>query len=772
MLFFFWIVAGIVLAASVLGLIFRARLREEQVWEELVDPNAPASAVQPERQREPDEHTDPGGKEMNTSTPTPTSHSPRDFDQRRTSRIERLVPLLIVGTNPRGETFQERTSAVAMNLHGCRYSSRHEYAPKSWVTLQITGTDGANSHGVRARVCSVLSPRTPRELCQVGVELEIPGNVWGIPAPPEDWQRLLGISNSGARAAAAVAPALDPAAPPNSFLEGQAAPAERRAEVTVFPGSPAPAAATEAEVSPATDPAPTEVKRVVVTVEQLLQTLQGKLQIAADKAVQTSLSTQFDEALKIALGKIEDSCEATLLQTEESSSVRLAEAQNLWEKELVIYRNRAEEIARRIETLTTNSHQALSETQKFVARFANETAPQLRARINDSFGRAGNEFEAKVAQVSQQHLAEISQSTQLAAREARSQLEESIAEVRSLLSATGGGTSQERIESLLHSFKEETLNHLEERLGDLHRGFGMEHDLTRHRVDEIARELEGLADVRALLANVNAGVPQDRLDSLLNSSREQILSQLEWRLGEVSGHYEQLLGQAGNRADELAQKVEKLSAETSEHLTETRSLAERASRELRPQDLSAIEQSVSHATKEFESAAARVSDRQLVRLMEQKQAVSQEIFLELEARASEARALLQKAANGALEEFQRRVELQVDLMLAEAKESVASSLASLDAESRSAVEARRHALEADVARAAEQSTMEFRSGIKAFLYSCLVAAVGAVDQHAQTTLAGLSGNPSSLPGALDTSGSSSPSSDNPPSQPKTSSRSE
>src|ERR1700736_4901011 len=99
MLLFFWIVAGTILAALVFGLIFRARLREEQVWEKLVDPNAPSSAVQSERQRESDEHPDPRGEQMNAFTPTPTSHSPRQVDQRRTSRIERSVPLLILGTN-------------------------------------------------------------------------------------------------------------------------------------------------------------------------------------------------------------------------------------------------------------------------------------------------------------------------------------------------------------------------------------------------------------------------------------------------------------------------------------------------------------------------------------------------------------------------------------------------------------------------------------------------------------------------------------------------
>jgi len=770
---FFWIALGTTLAALLIRWILRSRLREEQAWKKFVDSNAPPYVFQSKDQRDADAHRNPQGEAMNTPTPMPTSRSPHDGDLRRSSRIDRPVPLLILGTNRRGETFQEKTSAVSVNLHGCRYPSRHDYAPESWVTLQVTGTDGGTSPVVRARVRSVLSPQTPREFCQVGVELETPGNVWGIPAQPEDWQRILVASNSGARAAAAVAPALDPSTPLSSFLGKQSAPPERRAEVTVFPGPPA-AAAPAAEVPPAKEPADTKAARVVITMERLLQALGGRIQLAADKAVQTSLSTQLDQAVKIALAKIEDGWGANVRQTEEFSAARLAEVQNLWEKELVVYRSRAEEISRRLEALAGNSQQTLAETQKFVESFANETAPKLHARLNASFDRAIGEFEARATQVSGRHLTQLVESTQLAAREARSHLNESIAEVHSLLSTAGGGVSQERVESLIDSSREQTLSRLEERLGELQTGFEQQRDVARQRTDEIALQLESLAaetclarsqheqalsEVRSLLANMNAGVPQERLDSLLNSSRAQILSDPEWRLAEVLGH------------DELAKQVEKPSTETRDYLAEMRSLVDRASREIRPQDLSAIEQSVGQATKEFETAAARVSDRQLVRLMEQKQAVSQEVSLELEARAYEAHALLQKAATSTLEEFRRRVEVHIDLILADAIERASSSLASLDAESRAAIEARRRALEADVAHAGEQSTMEFRSGIKAFLYSCLVAAVSAVDQHSQTTLAGLSTDPSSLSQALDTIGGSSQRPDNPPSQPNNPSRS-
>jgi hypothetical protein len=75
--------------------------------------------------------------------------------------------------------------------------------------------------------------------------------------------------------------------------------------------------------------------------------------------------------------------------------------------------------------------------------------------------------------------------------------------------------------------------------------------------------------------------------------------------------------------------------------------------------------------------------------------------------------------------------------LSETKERAVSALSSLDAESRANSEARRLALENEVARAAERSRDQFRKGMKAFLYSCLVAAVSAVDEHSKSTLDGL-----------------------------------
>ena len=781
---FLLIVVAAAVGALVLGLILKIRLRDQEVWEELVDPDVSSNPREAESTATADgaerydvsmeEFDEPqhrqGEEEMTTPPLSQSRRSIHDGDLRRSSRLERPVSLIVLGTNRRGEIFQERTAAVSVNLHGCRYSSRHEYAPEGWVTLQVTGTDGANSRPVRARVRSVFAPQNPRELCQVGVELETPANIWGIATPPEDWLRLLTANNgTAARASVAVAPAPNSvsAAPAAAPAVDRPAPAERKAEVTVFPGHPASAAPVAEEAAEKEIP-PTKAERVVITAEQLLQALQGKLQFAAEKAVQTALSSQLDEAVKGALGRIEEGWKANVRQTEEFSAARRAEAQSFWEKELRGYRDRAEEVGRRIELLTVQAQQALSDSQRFAERLASEAGPQLQTRLNDSVVRAHSELEARAAEISSRHLAQLNDNAQRTIGGARSQLDQSLAQVRSLAETVNtpaaNAVSREQLDAQLASLRAEHLDRLEQRLNEARAAFGQQIDQMRNRNNDLASQLEGLAlearqarsqhdqaisEVRALAANASQGVPQDQIHAMQNTLREQILSHLEWRLGEVAGHYDQVLGQHHERTDQLAQQVEGVANETRQHLAEARNLAERAPRALAPQELVSIEQSVGHATREFETTAARVSDRHLVRLMEQKQVVTQEAALELEARASEARAQLQKASNNTIDDFRRRVEGQVEHVIAEATERVSSSFAALDAESRAVVEARRRTLEADVARAAEQSTAEFRSGIKAFLYSCLVAAVSAVDQHAQTTLAGLSSDPTNIQRALE-----------------------
>lgn len=462
------------------------------------------------------------------------------IEGRRSTRIDHPVTLIVLGKNGLGQPFQEKTASVSVNLHGCRYPSRHEYPVGSWVGLQVVQPDGQpKSPLMRAQVRSIHTPDSPRELFQIGVELETPSNVWGVPAPPADWLRLSDGDFSTTRLASGGTLPRDPARTSQesgAMLGPQAVPAPNG---TAEPGKQTTAPKTE---------------RFVITSDQLILSVRPKLQQAAEQAMQSAIAARLDEAVRNALCKIDDLQRSNARQTAE--------------------------------------------------------------------------------------------------------------------------------------------------------------------------------------------VSVQRFEPIIRSSEEAILTRLEMRLAEVRSHWEEQQDAQRRQMEEISGRLEKLVADTRHELAETQKAAEKTPLSIEPALFESkiqgrLDECVRRAAQEFESAATRVSDRHLIRMMEDKQMVAREASAQLDARAAEARALLHSAAGDAVDEFRRQLQAQVDMMISEATQRATSGLASLDAESRSACEARRRSLETDVARAAEQSAEQFRTGIKAFLYSCLVAAVSAVDEHSQSTLEGL-----------------------------------
>ncbi len=460
-------------------------------------------------------------------------------EARRSTRIERSVPLIVFGQNRMGEPFEERTVSTSLNLHGCRYPSRHDYGVGSWVTLQVVGLNvEPKPPAVRARVRSVHMSQSARELQQVGVELENPGNVWGVVTPPQDWMSAGGMNTATAQLATAVAPALDP--PPMTVkLDEPPVNAEHRmAEVATFP-SPSPAVSKPQAPKLAEAP---KTQRVLITPDGLIAALQGRLQQAAEKAVQTAVARQVDEALGEALDSL--------------NAVR----------------------------------------------------------------------------------------------------ESSVREIQELFPT--------------------------------------------------------------------------RVGAMQVSSKEEFA-------GEIASHWKEQMEMYRGQAEEMARRLEKQSAELRRELARSQEFMERMTREREPQIHARLNEAVAQATSQFEAAAARSADRRYQLVLENTQAVTQEALLKLDARSAEVQALVQSAVNSALGAFQRQTDQHVNAVLSETKERAVSALSSLDAESRATCEARRQALETEVARAAERSTDQFRKGMKAFLYSCLVAAVSAVDEHSKSTLDGL-----------------------------------
>jgi hypothetical protein len=111
-----------------------------------------------------------------------------ELRKRRSTRIVQAVPLMVTGVDALGRPFAERTSTLIINCHGCRYQSKHYVLKNMWVNLEIPHAEaGQAPRHVRGKVAWIQRPRTVRQLFQVALELEAPGNVWGIGFPPEDW---------------------------------------------------------------------------------------------------------------------------------------------------------------------------------------------------------------------------------------------------------------------------------------------------------------------------------------------------------------------------------------------------------------------------------------------------------------------------------------------------------------------------------------------------------------------------------------------------------
>jgi hypothetical protein len=106
-------------------------------------------------------------------------------ERRRSERVSESIPLIVRGLDLLGQPFEERTFTLYLNLHGCIYSSKHHLPKNSWVTLGLR--EGSEFRNVRARIAWLQRPQSVREAFEVAVELESPGNVWGIQFPPENW---------------------------------------------------------------------------------------------------------------------------------------------------------------------------------------------------------------------------------------------------------------------------------------------------------------------------------------------------------------------------------------------------------------------------------------------------------------------------------------------------------------------------------------------------------------------------------------------------------
>jgi hypothetical protein len=534
---------------------------------------------------------------------------------RRSTRIERPVPLLVTGHDGLGQEFLERTSAVSLNLHGCRYPSRHDTHVGSWIALQIGEASlGEIVTTVRAQVRSVQIPRNPRDLYHVGVQLEKPENVWRVPAPPPDWL------TAAERLAAELPPSKEQTA---------AATGPGRAP-TVEDMRAAPAVATDATATPTTN---TEV---------------------ADANGDHS-----------------------------NDRVHLMDA----------LAGLAPSITMRSPAVPTTAQASASPASLTDQGFVSANPETMS---NSGFARANPETLASTAAYVKPNRVAITPERLLAGLQPKIEKAAEIA----ILTA-----------------------------------------VSKHLTPALHAAVSSIDAAREASVKQVANSTAQQRSALLHMSKEELLARLEDRLDEVRVRWDSQLEGYRMRAEEIVQRIDRQAGAAQKNLGDAREASERALRDTQQRVATLIADSLAGALEEFNRGVAQASHRHLTNLLEEAQSLTREASAHLESSVAEARATVETTASEALAEFRRQAEIHATVTATDTTQRVTSALAALDAEHRAVCDLRRNSIQADVARSTEQVTEQFRQGLRAFFYSCLVAAVGAVEQHSQVTREGLSFDP-------------------------------
>ncbi|HXJ88921.1 MAG TPA: hypothetical protein VMS18_19040 [Candidatus Binatia bacterium] len=98
------------------------------------------------------------------------------------TRIPCEIPITLVSLDP-ANPLTETCVVILVNPQGCAVRFGHPLAVGTTVRLERLPAGGS----VIGRVVNCISVGQYEKLWLLGLALDEPGNVWGIPSPPQDW---------------------------------------------------------------------------------------------------------------------------------------------------------------------------------------------------------------------------------------------------------------------------------------------------------------------------------------------------------------------------------------------------------------------------------------------------------------------------------------------------------------------------------------------------------------------------------------------------------
>jgi hypothetical protein len=575
--------------------------------------------------------------------------------KRRSTRIVQAVPLTVTGVDALGQPFKERTTTVMVNCHGCKYQSKH-YVPKnSMVTLDIpTPEPGRPPHSVQGRVVWVQRPRTVRELFQIGLEFETPGNVWGIAFPPDDWQasiaegaiaaaRTLELVQQFEKDAAASAPLVD------SHEQVQPAPSPRG------PASPAPV--TPAAHVPAEKPAAAPPPAAACVAPPVAPPPAAPVPSADAQAV---IARQMAKVVT----EVKENLDKTMRKGAETA---IAEEMTIVRQQLDVQLHDAVERAIKV------SMERVSETS--VKKVVQEAAQRTAAIVEEA--RKATEIstehlDAKVRNAVQQAVSTAAeQAAQQAAQQATAQnLKTAVEEAveRAISSRQAASPSLDILSS-----PEAAQRHLDDwrkSLEDTAQNIRSQTvEKANVEVAEVNRRWQETFDAALAGASQKIGA---QLNDASRAALEQAQQEIDARKSGVQGTLDEVIAGARSTADSLKADLEQERARTEQ----AKSTLEEASRTTLESVRAAVDQEqarVNEAKSQLDAAAQSTLESVRANL-EQERARADEAKSRLESTAQSILDHTQQRFDGILAEKYQEIGQKADKAIAERAEQIEPTL--------------------------------------------------------------------------------------------------
>src|SRR5215813_7840544 len=422
-------------------------------------------------------------------------HSGEELRKRRSSRIVQAVPLAVKGVDALGRPFVERTSSLIINCHGCRYQSKHYVLKNMWVTLEIPHAEaGQPPRQVRGRVAWIQRPRTVRQLFQVALELEVPGNVWGIGFPPEDWTRFAApATDAKAASEDEIHAVADERAPQHAGASEPEMPPPAIGVDSSLHVLPAPSSTTDASLQLAR-----QVARLVADAKQQISAAAREAAASAVAAEHRTASEQWEQRFSAARKELAHEGERSLEKIQQKSDEWSQKAQSAASKAL----------------------------QEELPKWLSPHLRELTRELTVSLSKAGNEQRA----LHEQQFGAASEKVQQLCREAEEVARRIVTQAQDAerrLSAQASVTS---------AVLESQTRKQEDAFGEHHERLSLAAGTAQRQIAETVGNAE--AQIKA------------QFDGKLEASRVQMEESLESAIARLSVHTEQMVAQRGEELRE------------------------------------------------------------------------------------------------------------------------------------------------------------------------------------------------------------------------------